>query len=219
MYKSKKSYKNIVLSKDDLIELDKLIVEKFDTGDVSKNLTLDTPNRTLSEDSMEELLNESLLKIDNIYLSLYKYNPEHKIEKNLRLYIGKHDISVNIEGESDIWVNGFQEFFNSFFKERKSTILKISGLVPFISGGLIGCNIVTLALALRKENITSAIISLILFLFGLYLSYAGLVGKKFPTVKINLQGKKKIDRMEMWTILGLVLTLFGIVFSVMSYGK
>lgn len=219
MYKSNKTYKSIQLFKEDLILLDNLLKQKFGTVINSLSTTLDTPNRTITKDSVEEVLNEFPQVINSLTIVLFKQNQSYQREQSVRVYISSYSISVTIEGEDEIWVNGMEQFLKNFFAERRSKVLALANYIPALAGGLIGLNISTFAIAIVKTNIFSAILSGILLLIGFTLSNYKLMRKVFPIVRISPTSKKKMDKMEAYTVSGVIISFLGLIVSVISLWK
>ncbi|MGG3574607.1 DUF3784 domain-containing protein [Bacillus gobiensis] len=219
MYKSNKDYKSIHLFKEDLLQLDNLLKQKFGTIIDRKSINLNTPNRTISNESMEQLLNDASLKIETISINLYKFGKGHKSEQYIRVYIHKYSISVEIEGENEIWVNGMELFLSNFFKERKSRILKLAKFIPILLGGFIGLNTSLLINAAVNNNLFSIIISGILLILGFIFSYPKLTKKISPNVKVSLKEKKKIDRNELYTLIGIIISFIALIVSIIPLWK
>lgn len=219
MYKSNKTYKSIQLFKEDLILLDNLLKQKFGTVINSLSTTLDTPNRTITKDSVEEVLNEFPQVINSLTIVLFKQNQSYQREQSVRVYISSYSISVTIEGEDEIWVNGMEQFLKNFFAERRSKVLALANYIPALAGGLIGLNISTFAIAIVKTNIFSAILSGILLLIGFTLANYKLMRKVFPIVRISPTSKKKMDKMEAYTVSGVIISFLGLIVSVISLWK
>lgn len=61
MYKSEKSYQSIILSREDFLELETILKEKFSPGNAREKITVSTPNRTLSPGSWKKSLMKKYL--------------------------------------------------------------------------------------------------------------------------------------------------------------
>lgn len=215
MYKSSEDYSSIQLFKEDLIELEKVFKQKF--GDIDRYfLSVETPNQNLSGESLEQLLVDSSLNIKYISFHLYKYNENHSVEKYFNIHISKISVSVNIEGVDDIWVNGMKQFSKSLLKKKKSKILAFSNFIPAIAGGIIGANASLVFFGVINNSYFSIILSSILLIFGIILSSHRIMRKVFPLVRISLKEKRQIDRNEVYTLLGIIIGVLGLVVSVIS---
>ncbi|PEJ37506.1 hypothetical protein CN689_00980 [Peribacillus butanolivorans] len=215
MYKSEKTYLSLKIYKEDLLELENLLLQKFSEGIDRKNISLRTPNRNLSHETMQEILNHSqtVTKIDTLNISISKFAEDYSTIKSIRIYITKSSFSVVIEALDEIWVNGMAQFIKDFIKKRKSIVSKLSNYIPFLAGGLIGGNVTILAYAAKNNDINFIIVGAILLILGLFLSNPFLIRKIIPIVRLSLNSKKKMDILGISTVVG---TIFGILSFIVS---
>ncbi|KML15060.1 anion permease [Bacillus altitudinis] len=219
-YKSDKTYYSIQLSKEDFLELEKILTDKFPPGNSRKSFTVRTPNRDFSPMSMYGFLNEQVpQKIDSVSLDFSESTRDYPLVKYLRIYVSKVHINVSIEGTDEVWVQGMGQLLNTFFSERKSIVLQLANFIPYVAGGLIGINIGAVSVAIAREQILSAVLTGFLLLIGFNLANPFLMRKVFPLVKFSLFPKTRRDWLFFWTVTGSVGTISSLIIAVVALWK
>ncbi|WP_339271391.1 hypothetical protein NYE54_08050 [Paenibacillus sp. FSL K6-1330] len=220
MYKSEKAYDSINLSKDDILELESILEDKYVPGNTIKTFTVNTPNRVFTPISMYGFLNEKVpLIVDSISMGIRERAIDYSLVKYLSINISKVHVYVSIEGTDEVWVTGMAELLNTFFKKRKSTILQLSNLIPFFAGGLTVGSIFMFAKSVQQVQILSAILSFVLLLISIILANPSIMRKIFPGVKFSLHSKPKRDWQFIWTVTGSVGTILGLSVAIIALLK
>ncbi|OIU71198.1 hypothetical protein [Rossellomorea aquimaris] len=219
MYKADKSYSSIELNKEDIIELEDILTDKFATGNTRKVFTVNTKNREFTPLSLYGFLNDKVPdNIENITLSFREMDTDYSQVKYVRVSIGKY-VFLSIEGKDEVWVNGMAQLLDAFFKKKKSLVLKMSNLIPILAGGLIGFSAGNGFFALKQGNTTSAIILGILLIIGFIMANPFYVRKVFPPVRLNLTPVPKRNWNLIWAATGAIGTIIGLCVAIISLWK
>lgn len=220
MYKSDKYYYSIDISKEDILELENMLEERFAKGNTRKSFYVNTPNRNLEPVSMYEFLNEQVhKKVNSISIKYTESTQDFSSVKYLRVYISKSQISVSIEGIDEVWVSGMAQLFKVFFKERKSRIIQLANLIPYVASALVGISLVTIVNSIKEEQILSTVLSGCLLSIGIIFAYTPIRKMFFPAVKLILTPKVKKDWMFFWTVLGALGTILGFITAIIALWK
>lgn len=218
MYKSYKAYYSINLSKDDILDLESILEDKFEPGNTIKTFTVDTPSRVFTSVSMYGFLNEKVpLIVDSISMGIRERTIDYSQVKHLNINISKVHVYVSIEGIDEVWVTGMAELLNTFFKKRKSTILQLSNLIPYFAGGLTVGSIIMFVKSIQQGQILSAILSALLLLISITLVF--IMRRIFPGVKFSLHSKPKRDWQFFWTVTSSVGTILGLIVAIIALWK
>lgn len=220
MFKSYKAYYSINLSKDDILDLESILEDKFEPGNTIKTFTVDTPSRVFTSVSMYGFINQKdPLIVDSISMGIRERTIDYSQVKHLNINISKVHVYVSIEGIDEVWVTGMAELLNTFFKKRKSTILQLSNLIPYFAGGLTVGSVSMFIKSVQQGQILSTILSSLLLLISITLINPLIMRKIFPGVKFSLHSKPKRDWQFIWTVASSVGTILGLIVAIIALWK
>lgn len=183
---------SVSICKNDLFELEKILVESPETDQIDIELSFDST--TISAESFEELLAHTDLPIstDKLSINMYRWADENKIIScGIHLSFNYNHINCQISSLNKTWFLGKKLEIEKFFNSKKPWYLflkKSSVAFPVIVMALIFYSSDLLAKKQYYEMILPIVCSILL------MTVSALIYKQklFPFIKIYLQERASI---------------------------
>jgi len=207
MYTSEfKINKSIAIFKVDLFELEKLIRDNFTASKRKEDFEIRATckDRVFSKLSMEELFSENLpLTNDRLMIKVIGWSEDKQINKSVEIRLSGILRDIEIEGDSEVWVEGMKIILKKFFNERKFFYSRFESSFSTLVAVILGLSFVIAVSTIKAGNYLLTGILILIIILSLFFS-SQKINKMFPYVKINYFPKES-NKFNLKTKISLIM--------------
>jgi len=231
MYDKGRKLEAIIFYKEDLLEVENMIVENMSSRENNKELIdikITLEDQTLRLKGMESVFK----KMDELQITSTDKIEIHAVglegnEITQSIYINYYHNhgNIRVSGENKIWVEGMYAVLSNRLNKQKDKYFEskyhrgIFKFFPIISGVFLGLGIINLINFFNKDNYSALFLAIILFILSLILFFKKIDEKISPFVRVYFHSKNKrskIDKKLILEVIAILLTLVSIIIGTLQ---
>jgi hypothetical protein len=208
-----------VLRRHDIKRLAELLVADLPRRPKAFDFAVSSGDAQFRADSIEELLEQDLPdQIDSFTVNVRGWTEDNNIDRGISLNLRRTLGDYQIHSLDEVWFRGKIQQLNEFFKARRPWYASMRTFFPGLSGALYVSLFFALVFLLATKAMLLAGISLLALGLSVWSFRSYLRGKMLPHTRILVKDRhSNVDKeflMLIFTILGALATLAGVIFTV-----
>ena len=182
----------LVLYKDDLIELQRILNTGFSPKERDLSVAIGTEDAKLSANSFEELFSQQLPKqTDDLDITVYGRPDGVEITKSIHLTFYHNYIQYHLFGIDETWFLGMISQLKNFFAKRKPWYARLKASLPFLIGMFIWSSPLVAVWGYIAKLPWVALLASVFFISVIMIGWLGFKQKLFPSVRIFFSQRTK----------------------------